>query len=70
LWKAAQSFTDKLGLRLAGIDVGDPLFDYDKALSQTAPDYRGIVFAGSGFFLRDRERLADFAPRNRVVTMF
>jgi putative tryptophan/tyrosine transport system substrate-binding protein len=24
----------------------------------------------SGFFLRDRERLADFALRNRVVAMF
>lgn len=70
-WKAAQGVASTLGLRLAGIDVGDPPFDYDKALSRAAPDYRSTVFVvASGFFLRDRERLADFALRNRVVAMF
>jgi putative ABC transport system substrate-binding protein len=70
-WKAAQSVAATLGLRLVGMDLGEPPFDYDKALSQAAPDYRGTVFVlASGLFLRDRERLADFALRNRVVSMF
>jgi putative tryptophan/tyrosine transport system substrate-binding protein len=70
-WKAAQSIAATLGLRVAGIDLGDPPFDYDKALSQAAPDDRGTVFVvASGFFLRDRERLAEFALRNRIVSMF
>lgn len=70
-WKAAQGVASTLGLRLAGIDVGDPPFDYDKTLSRAEPDYRGTVFVvASGFFLRDRERLADFALRNRIVAMF
>jgi ABC-type uncharacterized transport system substrate-binding protein len=70
-WQAAQGVAATLGLRLAGIDLGDPPYDYDKALSQAGPDYRGTVFVvASGFFLRDRERLADFALRNRLVSMF
>jgi len=70
-WKAAQSVAATLGVRLAGTDLGDPPFNYDKALSQTAPEYRGTIFVmASGIFLRDRERLADFALRNRAVSMF
>jgi putative tryptophan/tyrosine transport system substrate-binding protein len=42
-WKAAQAVASTLGLRLEGIDVGDPPFDYDKALSRAGPDYRGTV---------------------------
>jgi putative ABC transport system substrate-binding protein len=70
-WKAAQGVASTLGLRLEGIDVGDPPIDYDKALSRAEPDYRGTIFVvASGFFLRDRQRLADFALRNRVVAMY
>ena len=50
-WNAAQSVAGTLGLQLAGIDLGDPPFDYDKALAQAPQDYRGTVFAvASGFF--------------------
>jgi putative tryptophan/tyrosine transport system substrate-binding protein len=70
-WKAAEGAAANLGLRVAGIDLGDPPFDYDKALAQAKPEYRGTVFVlASGFFIRDRERLADFALRNRLVSMF
>jgi putative ABC transport system substrate-binding protein len=70
-WQAAQAAALPLGLRLAGIDLGDPPFDYDAALTQVGPDYRGTLFVlASGFFLRDRERLAEFALRNRIVSMF
>jgi putative ABC transport system substrate-binding protein len=70
-WEAALRVAATLGLRLAGFDLGDPPFDYDKALAQASPEYRGTVFVlSSGLFLRDRERLADFALRNRVVSMF
>jgi putative tryptophan/tyrosine transport system substrate-binding protein len=70
-WEAAQGVAATLGLRLAGFDLGDPPFDYDKALAQANPDSRGTVFVvASGFLLRDRERLADFGLRNRVISMF
>jgi putative tryptophan/tyrosine transport system substrate-binding protein len=70
-WEAAQGAASTLGLRLVGVDLGNPPFDYDKALAQANPENRGTVFvSSSGFFLRDRERLADFALRNRVVSIF
>jgi putative ABC transport system substrate-binding protein len=70
-WTATEGVAANLGLRLAGVDLGDPPFDYDKALAQAKPEYRGTVFVlASGFFIRDRERLADFALRNRSVSMF
>ncbi len=70
-WKAVEGAAANLGLRLEGIDLGDPPFDYDKVLARTKPEYRGTIFVlASGFFLRDRERLADFALRNRLVSMF
>jgi putative tryptophan/tyrosine transport system substrate-binding protein len=70
-WKAVEGAAANLGLRLDGVDLGDPPFDYDKVLTQVEPEYRGTVFVlASGFFIRDRERLADFALRNRLVSMF
>jgi putative ABC transport system substrate-binding protein len=70
-WQAAQAAALPLGLRLAGIDLGDPPFDYDGALTQVGQNYRGTLFVlASGLFLRDRERLAEFALRNRIVSMF
>jgi putative ABC transport system substrate-binding protein len=70
-WHAAQGAAGTLGMQIAGIDLGDPPFDYDRALAKAKPEYRGTIFVlASGFFLRDRERLADFALRNRLVSMF
>jgi putative tryptophan/tyrosine transport system substrate-binding protein len=70
-WKAAEGAAANLGLGITGVDLGDPPFDYDKALAQVKPEYRGTIFVlASGFFLPDRERLADFALRNRLVSMF
>ena len=70
-WEAAQRAAAALGLRPSGVEFLDPPFDYAKALAQAPPDSRGIVFVlVSPFFFRDRARLADFALRNRVVTMF
>jgi putative tryptophan/tyrosine transport system substrate-binding protein len=70
-WQAAQAAASPLGLRLAGVDLGDPPFDYDKALTQANSGNRGTLFVlASGFFLRDRERLADFALRHRIISMF
>jgi putative tryptophan/tyrosine transport system substrate-binding protein len=70
-WEAAQGAASTLGLRLVGVDLGNPPFDYDKALAQANPEKsRNRFVSSSGFFLRDRERLADFALRNRLVSMF
>ncbi len=70
-WEATQRAAANLGLRLSGVELLDPPFDYDKALAQAAPDSRKTVFVlVSPFFFRDRVQQADFALRNRIVTMF
>ena len=70
-WEAAQRAAAALRLQLSGVEFLDPPFDYEKALAQAAPDSRGTVFVlVSPFFFRDRARQADFALRNRVLTMF
>jgi hypothetical protein len=57
--------------RIAVFDLGDPPFDYEKALTKANPDDRATVFVlASGLFLRDRERLARFGLQNRVVSVF
>jgi putative ABC transport system substrate-binding protein len=70
-WRASQSAAEQLGLRLAGTELREPPYDYDRVLAQIAPDYRGgLIATTSPFFFRDRERLADFALRNRMASMF
>src|SRR5262245_24201616 len=61
-WDAAQTAATKLGFQLAGVQV---------RVSQSAPDHRGsLMVMVSPFFFRDRARLAEFALRHRIVSMF
>jgi putative ABC transport system substrate-binding protein len=70
-WQAAQNAAARLGLRLYGIELREPPYDYERALSETPPDHRGmLIVATSGFFFRDRERIADLALRHRIPSMF
>src|ERR1700733_4399231 len=70
-WEAAQGVAATLGLRLVGVDLGEPPFDYDNALARADPDSRGTIFVlTSGLLLRDRDRLASFGLQNKVVSMF
>jgi putative tryptophan/tyrosine transport system substrate-binding protein len=70
-WGAAQTAATTLGFQIAGIEVRDPPYDYERALAQSAPDHRGgLIVMVSPFFFRDRVRLAEFALRHRIVSMF
>ena len=70
-WQAAQNAAVRLGLRLYGIELREPPYDYERALSEAPPDHRGmLIVATSGFFFRDRERIADFALRHRIASVF
>ncbi len=58
-------------MRLDGIELRDRPYDYDAALAQAAPEYRANLFVmASPFFFFDRARIADFALRNRIVSVF
>ena len=70
-WQAAQNVAATLGLRLSGIELREPPYDYERALGEAPSDHRGMVIvATSPFFFRDRERIADFASRHRIPSMF
>ena len=70
-WLAAQDASAKLGLGFSGIDLRVPPFDYDRALADARPEDRKNLFvlASPRIFL-DRKRLAEFALRSRLATMF
>ena len=70
-WEAAQGTGANLGLRLAGIELREQPYDYERALAQVPADYRRHLFVmTSPFFFRDRARIAEFALRNRIVSTF
>jgi len=70
-WKATSSAAAGFGLQLAGVELRDQPYDYEKALAQAPPDNRGVViFPTSPVFFRDRQRLADFALRHKIASVF
>jgi putative ABC transport system substrate-binding protein len=70
-WEAARSTAAMLGLQLSGIELRQPPYDYEAALDQAPLDHRGmLIVPTSPFFFRDRQRLAEFALRHRILSMF
>jgi putative tryptophan/tyrosine transport system substrate-binding protein len=70
-WEAARSTASRLGLQLFGVELHGQPYDYERALDQAPLDHRGmLIVTTSPFFFRDRARLADFALRHRILSMF
>jgi putative ABC transport system substrate-binding protein len=70
-WEAARSTAALLGLQLFGIELREWPYDYEAALDQAPLDHRGmLVVPTSPFFFSDRARLAEFALRHRILSMF
>ena len=70
-WMAAKGAAAQLGLRLFGIDLGYPPFNFEAALSETPPGIaRNLCVLDSPRFTLDRKRLAEFALRSRLPSMF
>ena len=70
-WEAARSTAVKLGLQLSGIELREPIYDYEAALDQAPLDHRGmLIVPTSPSLFHDRARLADFALRHRILSMF
>jgi putative tryptophan/tyrosine transport system substrate-binding protein len=70
-WLAAQKAAAALGLRLTGIELREPPYDYERALDEAPPDQRDVViFSTSPFFFRDIARIGDFAFRHGIASMF
>lgn len=71
-WKGAQTAANALGLRVHGVELREPPYDFDRAFAAVAPAYRGalMVLASPIFTVPARRRLPDFALRHRMPTMF
>jgi putative tryptophan/tyrosine transport system substrate-binding protein len=70
-WQAAQITSATFGLRLFGVELRNPPYDYEDALGRAPPDYRGVLITPtSPFLFRDRALLADLAFRHRIASMF
>jgi putative ABC transport system substrate-binding protein len=61
----------EFGLRLVGVKLREPPYDYDKVFAQVPPHHRGtLIMPTSPEFYRDRQRLADFALQHKIASMF
>jgi putative ABC transport system substrate-binding protein len=70
-WQAAQNAATTLGLQIAGIELREQPYDYERALSETPVDHRdALVTMVSPIFFNDRKRLAEFTLRHRLPSMF
>jgi ABC-type uncharacterized transport system substrate-binding protein len=70
-WQVTQSAAKMLRLRLAGVELREWPYDYERALDQVTPDHRRalLVMTSAPFFF-DRARLANFAAQHRLPAMF
>jgi len=70
-WQAAQTTAKTLGLQVAGIELRDEPYDYERALGMAPADHRGALIAmSSPIFWNDRKRLAEFTLRRGLAAMF
>jgi putative ABC transport system substrate-binding protein len=70
-WKGTSAAAAEFGLQLAGIELHDQAYDYEKALAQAPSGHRDVlIIAVSPAFYRDRQRLAEFALRKKIASMF
>jgi putative ABC transport system substrate-binding protein len=70
-WQAARSAGETFGFRLAGVELRNPPYDYDAAWAQAPSDHHNaLIVSLSPLFFSDRQRIASFALRHRVASMF
>jgi putative tryptophan/tyrosine transport system substrate-binding protein len=70
-WNATRGAAAAAGLRVADVEFRDQPYNYEAALARVPAEHRNVViFCVSPVFYRDRQRLADFTLRNKIVTVF
>jgi putative ABC transport system substrate-binding protein len=70
-WVAVKRSAATLGIEVAGIELRDPPYDYEKAFAEAPQDHRGTLMPlTSPFMFREIGKIADMALRHRVVTMY
>jgi putative tryptophan/tyrosine transport system substrate-binding protein len=70
-WTATNEAAGAFGLQLAGVELREQPYDYEAALAQAPPDNQSVlIMPTSPVFYRDRERLASFALKHGIPSMF
>jgi putative ABC transport system substrate-binding protein len=70
-WEAVARAAPGLNVRLAGIELRNPPYDYERALNEAPPEHRNTLLAMmTPFLFSDRRRLAEFALQRRVASFF
>jgi len=70
-WVAIKRIAATLGIEVAGIELRDPPYDYERAFAEAPQEYRGTLLPlTSPFMFREIGKVADMALRHRVVTMY
>ena len=70
-WNAARDVAGKLGIRLAGVELGDTPYDYERALTEAPAEGRGtLIMPTSPYIFADRAKLGDLTLRHRIVSIF
>ncbi len=69
-WQATRKIAPTLGLDVAGVEMHDRPYDYERALSEAPTDHRKALLVGNsaGFFF-DRARLGEFTLGHRLPTI-
>lgn len=70
-WRIASAAAPSIHLALAGVELHERPYNYERALQQVAPEFRSALFMpNSAVFVRDADNLAAFALRHRIVSCF
>jgi putative tryptophan/tyrosine transport system substrate-binding protein len=70
-WHAVEAEQERFGIRLAGIELRDPPYDYEAAIERAPHDFRNaLLVMTSPIFFRERQRLASFSLAQRLPAMF
>ena len=70
-WRATSSVAAAFGLQLVGVELRQQPYDYESALTQAPPNHRRtLIMPTSAVFYRDRQRLADFALKHEIASLF
>ena len=70
-WKATRESAEKFGLQVAGVELRERPYDYERALLQAPSTHRDfLIVMTSPYFGADRKQLVDFTTQKHIGSMF
>lgn len=70
-WNATKESAEKFGLQVAGVELHERPYDYERALLQAPSTHRNfLIVMTSPYFAGDRKRLVEFTTHKHIGSMF